>query len=48
MGLKNPNCKKKGSYKMLCRALDFERFFGMTKAKKNGHEIWHMERKESL
>jgi hypothetical protein len=28
---------------MLRRAADFDEFFGMTSAKKNGHEIWHME-----
>jgi hypothetical protein len=35
-------------YKMLCRVSDLNGFFGMTWAKENGHEIWHMVCKKSL
>jgi hypothetical protein len=33
---------------MLCRASDFDGFFGTTETTENGHEIWHIECKESL
>jgi hypothetical protein len=33
---------------MLQRASDLDGFFGTTYAKENGHEVWHLEYKESL
>jgi hypothetical protein len=47
MGLLTPH-HKIVCYEMSQRALDLDRFCGMTYAKENGHEICHMDCKESI
>jgi len=47
-GVTTPHCKTLACYKMLHRALDLDRSFGMAKAVENGYEFWNMECSESL
>jgi hypothetical protein len=47
VGLTSPH-QNKVCYKMLCKVSDLNGFFGMTWAKENGREIWHMVCKKLL